>query len=127
METRASGGDDYHPTPDGRRRGGGVDASGDVDVGRRCVDGNLVQAVAGSVVVDATDDEIDIVEFRMGAGGAERWECLDVYTRVDLAHTPAGDEVFRGSYVAWPAVTSRLRLVTSAWSSSSTSTSLTPR
>jgi hypothetical protein len=40
---------------------GVVDAGGDVDVGGAGVDGDLVEAVAGSVVVDAADDEVDVV------------------------------------------------------------------
>jgi hypothetical protein len=56
METGAAGADDHRAAADGWRRGGGIDARGDVDVGRRGVDGYLVEAVAGPVVVDATDD-----------------------------------------------------------------------
>ena len=93
VETGSAGDDEHRAAADGWPRGGGVDARGDVDVGRRGVDGNLVEAVARPVVVDATDDEVDVVEFWMGADGAERGQGCDTQPGVDLAHASPGDEV----------------------------------
>jgi hypothetical protein len=71
VQARTAGGDQHDSSSDVRRGGGEVDAGRNVDVRGGGVEGDAVEAIAGAVVIDAADDQVDIVEFGVPAGGGE--------------------------------------------------------
>ena len=72
VKARTAGDNEHHTTADDRCTGTDVNAGGNVKVGRRRVDGKLVQTVSGPVMINTADDEIKIVKFRMLAVRSKR-------------------------------------------------------
>ena len=73
VQARSAGSNKDHTTADQRRCDRDISASGDVEIGGRRVDSNLVEAVAGPVMVDAADDEIKVMEFGVIPVDSEGW------------------------------------------------------
>ena len=71
---------------------GFVEAGRDVDVRGPGVNSDLVKSVPGSVVVDTADDQVDVVEFGVVAGGCKAGQGTHPNGGVDGAHsTPRHD------------------------------------